>query len=540
MSADEPMTLHDVVTSPSSRAQREASGAWDRSTLWTEFSRRAALDPDALAVVDRDGERRATRGRLLADASALAARFEADGLVAGQVISVQLPNRYETVVVALAALRLGLVVNTLLPNYRAKELDHIFRTATPRAVVTPAEHRGHDHVAMIDALAPALPPGVRRFVVDDDERLLTDIRAAAATGAQPSTPLPSADAVSELIFSSGTEATPKGVMHTEQTTNAGVRAVHTFLGLGRDDVVWMPSPVGHSTGFNFGLRFALYHGLPLVLQDRWDPVVAIDLVHRFGATYTLAATTFLQDLVDELVRRDDRLDGLDKFACGGAPVPPELVLAAAERGIGVLRLYGSTEALVVTCNRSDLPREARLHTDGVALPGVELRTRDDDGRLCASGAPGEIEVRTPQGAVGYFADAARTAATFTEGGWIRSGDLGVLGDDGSLSIVGRKKEIIIRGGLNIAPREIEEMLLALDEVERCAVIGLPDDRLGEKVCACVHLRAGATLTLDAMVDRLRAAGLATYKLPQVLEVVDELPTTASGKIQKHVLVERLA
>jgi acyl-coenzyme A synthetase/AMP-(fatty) acid ligase len=421
-----------------------------------------------------------------------------------------------------------------LPNYREKELAYVFRKASPRAVVTPGVYRDHDHAAMVRALASTLPDDVHHEIVDDGGSWLATLRDERA-GAGPAAPMPLASAVSEIIFSSGTEAEPKGIMHTEQTTNAGVRAMRDFLGLDDGDVVWMPSPVGHSTGFNFGLRLALHCGLPLVLQDRWDPAVAIDLVRRFGCTYTLAATTFLQDLVGALVQRGERLEQLGRFCCGGAPVPPELVAAADERGIGVLRLYGSTESLVVTCNRPGATLDDRLHTDGVPLPGVELRTRRDDGTTCATGEPGEIEVWSWQGAVGYFDDEVRTASTFGDDGWVCSGDLGVLDDDGALSIVGRKKEIIIRGGLNIAPREIEEMLLAFDEVDRCAVIGLPDERLGERVCACVTLRPGSTLELDEMVERLRAAGLATYKLPQVLRVVDALPMTASGKIQKHLL-----
>jgi acyl-CoA synthetase (AMP-forming)/AMP-acid ligase II len=533
--------LRDVVTTDEVRRRKVASGGWDASTLVGEVLARASEDAGALAVVDLDGERTHDRAQLVDDALALAARFASRGLQAGDVVSVQLPNRYETVVVALAALRLGLVVNPLLPNYREKELAYVFRKAAPRAVVTPDVYRGHDHVAMVRGLADALPDDVHHEVVDDAGTWLTALRERAETGATsassapPAPELPDATAVSEIIFTSGTEAEPKGIMHTEQTTNAGVRAMREFLGLHDGDVVWMPSPVGHSTGFNFGLRLALHLGLPLVLQDRWDPATAIDLVRRFGCTYTLAATTFLQDLVRTLGERGERLDGLDRFCCGGAPVPPELVAAADDRGIGVLRLYGSTEALVVTCNRPGAPLADRLHTDGVPLPGVELRTVRDDGTRCAPGEPGEIEVSSWQGAVGYFEDPQRTAATFAPDGWVRSGDLGVLDESGSLSIVGRKKEIIIRGGLNIAPREIEEMVLAFAEVERCAVIGLPDERLGERVCACVTLRAGSSLSLDELVERLRGAGLATYKLPQVLRVVDALPMTASGKIQKHLL-----
>ncbi|MEQ8840321.1 MAG: AMP-binding protein [Acidimicrobiales bacterium] len=507
---------------------------WNDDTLWQHFTAHAAADPQALAVVDREGSRRHSRGQLLADSVAFATALERDGLVPGDVLSVQLPNRYETAVVALAALRLGLVINTLLPNYRERELDHIFSTATPRAVVTPAVHRRFDHRPMIDSLQGGGAGRFSHVVVDGDE-FLDQLRADPQDASAITAPEPGASAWSELIFSSGTESTPKGVLHSEQTTNAGVRSFREFLGLDDDAVVWMPSPVGHSTGFNFGLRFALFHGFPLILQDEWDPAIAISLVRRFGASYTLAATTFLQDLVRVLGDRNEQLPELTSFACGGAAVPPELVTAARRRGIGVQRLYGSTEALVVSCNRPDRPEAARLHTDGVALPGVAIRIRGDDGELLEPGAPGEIEVQSPQNALGYYDDPERTAATFLDDNWVRSGDLGVLDDDGSLSIVGRKKEIIIRGGLNIAPREIEEMLLDFAEVERCAVVGLADPRLGERMAAFVTLVDGAQLTLATAVERLREKGLATYKLPELLEVLDELPATASGKIQKHRL-----
>jgi acyl-CoA synthetase (AMP-forming)/AMP-acid ligase II len=329
-------------------------------------------------------------------------------------------------------------------------------------------------------------------------------------------------------------------MHTEQTANFSVRVAYDDLGLGPDDVVWMPSPVGHSTGFNYGLRFALYHGLPLVLQDAWDGDEAVALVRRERCSYTLAATTFLQDLVAASTRAGVRLDTLRCFGCGGAPVPPELVTAAGQRGIGVLRLYGSTEVLVGTWNRPGSPEAKRTGTDGTAMSHVELEVRSEDGTVCAPGEAGELFVRGPDTCVGFFDDAERTAATFDADGWVRSGDLVTIDDDGYLTVVGRKKEIIIRGGLNIAPREIEELLVGFPEVERAAVIGLPDDRLGERSCACVVLHEGAALDLEETVARLRATGLAAYKLPERLEVLDALPTTASGKVQKHEIVRRLA
>jgi acyl-CoA synthetase (AMP-forming)/AMP-acid ligase II len=456
------------------------------------------------------------------------------------VVSVQLPNRHEAAVVAVAVLSLGAVVNPLLPNYRQRELAHVVATARPAAVVVPAEYRGCDHVALVQEVSSAggldvlvvvvgaggvVPAGAVRY-----EDLV-----AGAEGGTASLADRDPAAVSELIFTSGTEARPKAIMHTEQTAGFSVRVARADLGVTDDDVVWMPSPVGHSTGFNYGLRFALHHGLPLVLQDRWDADAAIDLVFAERCSYTLAATTFLQDLTAAAVRRDVMLDSLRLFGSGGAPVPAALVDAASQRGIQVLRLYGSTEVLVATWNRPDATADQKRHTDGLAMSHVELRVVDDEGAEVAPGTSGELEVRGPNTCVGFFADPDRTAATFHDG-WVRSGDLVRVDDDGHLTVVGRKKEIIIRGGINITPREIEELLLAFPEVERAAVIGLPDERLGERTCACVVLRAGRSLDMATMVERLDAAGLAVYKRPERLEVVDTLPATASGKIQKHELI----
>lgn len=503
--------LEDLVTPPERAAAYVAAGWWDDVTL---CDRVLAAEPAALAVVDAGG--RHTYGELVADAARLAASLGAAGVGAGDVVSIQLPNRYEAVVAAVATLSLAAVVNPLLPNYRHRELAHVFTTARPKAIFTPATHLGFDHVALVEGVVAATGVAPHHVVVDGPFAFDGDA-GPLGTGV--------ASAVSEVIFTSGTEATPKAIMHTERTAGFSVRVAFDDLGMGRDDVVWMPSPVGHSTGFNYGVRFALHHGLPLVLQDRWDPAEAARLVAAEGCTYTLAATTFLQDLV----RLGQPLPSLRSFGCGGAPVPPDLVRGAAGLGIGVLRLYGSTEVLVGTWNRHDSPEEKKTGTDGRAMSHVELDLDD-----------GELLVRGPNTCVGFFADPERTAATFSADGWVRSGDLVDIDADGYLTVVGRKKEIIIRGGMNIAPREIEELLVGFPEVERAAVVGVPDERLGERMCACVVLCEGASLDLETVVTRLEATGLAKYKLPQRLEVLDALPTTASGKVQKHEIVKGLA
>jgi len=532
------MALADMVTSPQQRARYESAGSWDAVTLAGQVAFHAASAPANVAVIDENGA--LSYGDLAASAASLASHLAARGVGLGDVVSVQLPNWHETVIAAVAVVSLGAVINPLLPNYRARELTHVFRTATPKAIFIPSTYRGFDHRALVAEVAAAT--GVHPLaVVARGEAVGGSVAFDGLVERQESLGGGrAAGEVSELIFTSGTEAQPKAIMHTEQTANFSVRAAQRDLGLSDADVVWMPSPIGHSTGFNYGVRFALYHGLQLVLQDRWDAAVALELLDATGGSYTLAATTFLEDLVHAARRDGRRVETMTHFGCGGSPVPAPLVDAAGEVGIGVLRLYGSTEALVATWNRRESPLPARRDTDGCPISGVEIIVTDDGGTPLRAGQAGEIRVRGPNTCVGFAHDPERTAAAFGPGGWMRSGDLGVLDEWGYLSIVGRKKEIIIRGGINIAPREIEDLIAVFPEVQRVAVIGLPDPRLGERMCACVVLHEGALLELADVTTRLRDQGLATYKLPERLEILDALPSTASGKIQKHELLRALA
>jgi acyl-CoA synthetase (AMP-forming)/AMP-acid ligase II len=526
--------LRDVVTTPARRAAYLDAGLWNDDTL---VGRLRDWPAQRIAVVDRDGARRRSYGELERDATVLAGYLRELGVGRGDVVSVQLPNVYEAVVVAVAIQKVAAVINPILPNYRQKELAYIFATAAPKVIFTPALYRGYDYRPMLAALKGA----VHHIVVDDTERG-GDACLAAILAAPPAAAAvcsgPGAAAVSELIFTSGTEANPKAIMHTEQTANFSVRVAYRDMAMTPDDVVWMPSPVGHSTGFNYGLRFALFHGLKLVLQDAWDARVAEQLIRAEQCSYTLAATTFLQDLVATL-EAGGRALTFRCFGCGGAPVPPELVARAERVGIRVLRLYGSTEVLVATWNRQRSTLAQRMFSDGAAMTQVELEVRTADGAVAAAGEPGEIYIRGPNTSVGFFADRERTAATYDADGWVRSGDMATMDADGYIGIVGRRKEIIIRGGLNIAPREIEDTLLGFAEVERAAVLPIPDDRLGERCCAAVVLREGCALAFADMIARLQELGMAKYKWPQRLIALSAMPTTASGKVQKHRIVALL-
>ena len=532
--------LADVVTSDERRAVYLASGAWDGSTLPGRLAEHARTKPDATAVIDCTGTRTASYGRLAADVRRLACHLASRGIRPGDVVSVQLPNWYETVVVDLAVLSAGAVVNPMLPLYRGKELRHMLSASGSKLIFTPAGYRGHDFEETIRELRDEVPTLLEHVVVADpvdSPGTFDEWLAGLPDPVEP--PERDASAVCELIFTSGTEATPKAIMHTEQTTNYGVRSLWSSVGLGDEEIVWMPSPIGHSTGLNYGVRPALYFGLPLVLQDRWTAAEAVELVTRFKCTYTLAATTFLNDLVEEAARTAADVSSLHRFGSGGAPVPPALVEAAHDAGIQVLRLYGSTELLCATWNRPDSAWDKKCSTDGRALDGVEIEVRSDEGRSVRNES-GEIFGRSPNACVGFFNDPERTSATFLPDGWVKTGDIGVLDDEGYLAIVGRKKEIIIRGGLNIAPRELEELILRLPQVVAAAVVGLPHDRLGEIVCACVVLHDGAALTLEELVASLREHRLATFKLPQALARIDALPMTSTGKVRKHELVDAIA
>lgn len=525
------------VHDDSARRRYREQGLWPPYTLAERVRHWAAETPTAIAVVDGTDGRRISYRQLADDSARVAGWLVAHGLQPDDGISVQLPNRYETVVMDVAALSIGACLNPLLPNYRRKELEHFLSVSDARLLATPASYRRFDHAALGQQLCREAPGKVLHVVVDHDGHGHAGIPFSELLSADPLTdfPSPRPDRVSELIFTSGTESLPKAVMHTEETVNHSVEATLAHLSLGGDDVVWMPSPIGHSTGLNFGVRLALVAGLPVVLQDIWQPAEAARLIEENRCTYTLAASTFLSDLL-RAAREDDRdVSSMRSFGCGGGPVAAELVREAATQGVQVLRIYGSTEGLIISWNQAHASQQKREETDGLPPQHTEVTAWDSAGAVLAPGEVGELMVRGPNVCVGFFDDPDRTAATFTADGWLRSGDLGFVDDEGYVTVSGRKKETIIRGGLNIAPREIEDLLAGMPGIRDVAVIGVRDERLGEIVGVCVVPEPDANPELDDVIAFLRGKDLATYKLPQFFTLVRELPRTPTGKIRKTEL-----
>ena len=347
-------------------------------------------------------------------------------------------------------------------------------------------------------------------------------------------PLPASAAdLAHIMFTSSTTGLPKAVMHSEDTLAALNIGFTERFSLGPDAPIFLASPLGHSIGAIHGTRLALHTGAPLVLQDVWDPERALDMIEAFGCAFTAAATPFLKDLVDaRWPRATPKLAPLRSFLCGGAQVPPSLMEAAEAHfpNTFVTVLWGMTEGGLVTCVRES-PREKRMTTAGIGLPGLELRCLDAEGASLPAGEEGELVMRGPGVFIGYFGQQDLYDSTITDDGFFRTGDLARIDADGYVRITGRLKDLIIRGGVNISPAPIENALADHPGVGAVAVIGHPDERLGERICAVVVAR-GEAPSLDDLIAHAQARRLPKHHCPEVLRIVDTMPMTPAGKIRK--------
>ncbi|MBI2562974.1 MAG: AMP-binding protein [candidate division NC10 bacterium] len=523
-------------------------GTWPNRTLDDYLQMHARERRDTLAIVDR-------RWRLTyAELDQLARRVACGllhlGVGPGDVISIQLPNWAEWLIMHCAATKIGAVTNSIGAVYREREVGYILDHAGTSLALIPDSFRGFSYAAMLAELRPRLPQLRHVLVVGDD--VPDGMRAFATFLETPwedryfvtdlAARRPDPNCVTTLMFTSGTEANPKGVMHTHNTLGVGTRQPYEVFDLDSNDVVFMASPIGHITAVLVAARLTVMYGMTTVWQDLWNPEAAVELIAREGCTFTLSATPFLHGLVHAPNANRDTLRTFRLFACGGAPIPRELIWRAEdERGFRVAACYGSSEALVNSATTSDAPPEKRYSADGKILAGVEARLVDPDtGAPRKPGEEGELQVRTPALFAGYYRDPARTRDVVSPDRWYSTGDLCALDADNYLNVVGRKKDMIIRGGANISAREIEELLFTHPKVVNVACVAMPDPVLVERVCAFVICAPGDPLTFDEMVAFLRDQRIAAWKLPERLEIRDAFPMTPSGKIQKYRLREEIA
>jgi cyclohexanecarboxylate-CoA ligase len=520
-----------------------AAGHWRDESLEGYLDRWARERPSGTALVD--GRGRYSWEALARAVDRVAHGLRAHGLEPGGVLSCQLPNWSEAVVLFLAALRVGAVVNPIPPTYRASELRFMCGLLESQVAVVPASFRGFDHAGMLAALRPVLPR-LRHVLVARGEgpdgttplAALTDQswEARSDRGELPGT---DANRVHEVVFTSGTTGEPKGVMHTQNTTCSTIHRVIERLELSDRDVILMASTVGHQTGYLYGYCASLLLGAPTVWMDVWNVEEAARLIEAEGVTVTMGATPFLRDLTYTEARRD--LRSLRLFISAGAPIPRALVRDARARlGCVVSAGWGMTENGLVTCNGLRDPEEKIFGSDGLPVPGMELAVVDGDGAPAPVGTEGDLLARGAAQFVGYFQRPQFTADAHTADGWFRTGDRATIDRDGYLAITGRTKDVIIRGGENIPVVEVENLLYTHPKIAGVAIVAMPDPRLGERACAVVVPREGQTLTLTEIVRFLEQHQLARQKFPERLELVSEFPTTPSGKIQKYKLRDLVA
>ena len=539
----------DAVLIPPRRADALAKGFWPDRTINDELDTCVASCPDKLALKAVQAESGVitnfTYRELAAMADRVAIGLTKLGVAKNDIVACQLPNWWQFTVVYLACSRIGAVMNPLMHIFRERELSFMLGHGEAKVLIVPKVFRGFDYEGMATALKPTLPHLQHIVVVNGtDSNSFESLLSGPAweNDADANAILthhrPSPDDVTQIIYTSGTTGEPKGVMHTANTVRANIIPYAKRLQLDAEDIVLMASPMAHQTGFMYGLIMPIGLKASAVIVDVWEPNKAIDLIRSEGCTFTMASTPFLTDLAKTVTESGKTVPTLKTFLCAGAPIPPPLVeQARAVLGTKIVSAWGMTENGAVTLIKLDDPDERSFTTDGLPLPGVELKVVDDAGTALPAGTAGKLFVRSPSNFGGYL---KRPHLNGTDAeGWFDTGDLAHLDARGYVRITGRSKDVIIRGGENIPVVEIEALLYRHPAIALAAVVAYPDERMGERACAVVVCKAGQTLDLPSLVDYMKSQKVAMQYIPEKLIVRDAMPSTPSGKIQKFKLREML-
>ncbi|CAD5519180.1 medium-chain fatty-acid--CoA ligase [Escherichia coli] len=520
------------------RAAYRQQGLWGDASLADYWQQTARAMPDKIAVVDNHGASY-TYSALDHAASCLANWMLAKGIESGDRIAFQLPGWCEFTVIYLACLKIGAVSVPLLPSWREAELvwvlnkcqakmffaPTLFKQTRPVDLILPLQNQlpQLQQIVGVDKLAPATSALSLSQIIADNTPLTTAITVHG-------------DELAAVLFTSGTEGLPKGVMLTHNNILASERAYCARLNLTWQDVFMMPAPLGHATGFLHGVTAPFLIGARSVLLDIFTPDACLALLEQQRCTCMLGATPFVYDLLNLLEKQPADLSALRFFLCGGTTIPKKVARECQQRGIKLLSVYGSTESSPHAVVNLDDPLSRFMHTDGYAAAGVEIKVVDDARKTLPPGCEGEEASRGPNVFMGYFDEPELTARALDEEGWYYSGDLCRMDEAGYIKITGRKKDIIVRGGENISSREVEDILLQHPKIHDACVVAMPDERLGERSCAYVVLKAPHhSLSLEEVVAFFSRKRVAKYKYPEHIVVIEKLPRTASGKIQKFLL-----
>ena len=537
----------DAVLLGPRRAASIAAGQWFDRTLNDDLDACLAECPERLALtavrVESGEVRRFTYREMGLMADRIAVGLTKLGVGRNDVVAMQLPNWWQFTLTALACARIGAVINPLMHIFRERELSFMLAHGEARVVIVPKIFRGFDHEQMLEGLRPSLPALKHVVVVgaagaNSYEALLSEPAWEQTPDALQilSAQRPGPDDVMQLIYTSGTTGEPKGVLHSANTLMSNIVPYAQRVRLGRDDVVLMASPMAHQTGFMYGLMMPVMLRAGAVLQDIWEPRKAVDLIRAEQVSFTMASTPFLTDLSRVVAETGLAVPSLRSFLCAGAPIPGPLVeQARSVLGSKIISAWGMSENGACTLITPDDDDERAVNTDGCPLPGMEVKIADEAGASLAHGEVGRLLVRGCSNFGGYL---KRPQWNNTDAqGWFDTGDLAKLDAAGYIRISGRSKDIIIRGGENIPVVEVEALLYRHPAVAQAAIVAMPDDRLGERACAVMVLKPGQSLDFNGMLEFLKAHKLALQYLPERLVLLDAMPATPSGKIQKFKLRE---
>jgi cyclohexanecarboxylate-CoA ligase len=539
----------DAVLLAPRRARMIAQGLWHDRTINGELDACVAACPDKRALtayrVEAGDEKRFTYREMAQMVNRIAVGLSRLGVQKNDVVACQLPNWWQFTLLYLACSRIGAVINPLMHIFRERELNFMLKHGEAKVIVAPKTFRGFDFEQMITAIQPGLPDLKHIVVIDGQgansfEALLSgpawenEPDAAAILSAHR----PGPDDITQLIYTSGTTGEPKGVMHSANTVMANIIPYAQRLQLDAEDVVLMASPMAHQTGFMYGLMMPIMLKASAVLQDIWEPKKAVEIINREKATFTMASTPFLTDLTRAVTESSTPVPTLQTFLCAGAPIPGPLVeQARAALGTKIVSAWGMSENGAVTLIQLDDPDERAFTTDGLPLPGVELKVVDTDGKTLPTGEAGRLLVRSCSNFGGYLRRQHLNGTDAED--WFDTGDLARMDAQGYIRITGRSKDVIIRGGENIPVVEIESLMYRHPAVAMAAIVAYPDERLGERACAVVVTKPGQSFDMPTMVEYLKSQKVAIQYIPERLELLDAMPATPSGKIQKFKLREQL-
>lgn len=542
-----------------SAEQRESfynDGVWLKESYYAQVAAWAEKQPDKVFAFDSTTS--LTYAQLQEKILQLAVGLKRLGVAKGDRVLAQVPNISEFPVIAGATSRIGAVIVPVMPIYRDHDVSYVLENSGASVAFFAEDLNGFNYFEMFERLAPKAP-NLKQLVAlrselsprsaeDSGTVSLTTYESLLATGSiaeleDEAGPDSSPDELFQIVYTSGTTSRPKGCLHTLNTVRSSAVQMARELEYNADDVQFGPSPITHSTGLVTSVFIPLLVGASTHFMEKWDPIDGARRIEKYGLTGAVTATAFLQMLMKALETEEADTSSLRLWVCAGSPIPSSVISAATEvfSECQVLSLYGRSENLVTTmCSVQDEPARS-LNSDGRAAHPSVVKVVGDDGLEVAVGDEGDIAYWGPSHMLGYWANEEATEELFTPEGFSRSGDLGYMDTDSFVRVTGRSKDIIIRGGMNISAREIEDYLIENPAIANVAVVSMPDERLGEKVCAyVVPSEASGTPDLETITEYLRNRGVATQKLPERLEVVNELPTTATGKIQKHTLRAQIA